>query len=234
MISKIIGVTALAVTLAACGTGNTERTTGGAAAGAATGAGVGALGGPPGALAGAAIGAGAGAATGASTSSDQVNLGAPPWSNPQARVPGMNSGGSSSSGSVATAGPADREAAAWAGGVTDPQQVRTAQRELRQRGYNVGPIDGIYGPRTRDAVANFQRSNNIRETSRLTSETMQLLTSRAGPSPTAQGGNYRGPASGDTGAPGSDAVTGAGAGVTGSGGPLQPNAQAPSPPTPSR
>jgi len=76
--------------LAGCGTGEKERTTGGAAAGAATGAGIGALGGPVGALAGGAIGAGAGAATGASTSSNQLNLGAPPWSNPNARVPTPN------------------------------------------------------------------------------------------------------------------------------------------------
>ena len=64
-----------------------DRTTGGAAAGAATGAGIGALGGPVGALAGAAIGAGAGAVTGATTSPSDVNLGRPPWSNPEVRTP---------------------------------------------------------------------------------------------------------------------------------------------------
>ncbi len=75
--------------LAACGQGPQERTTGGAAAGAATGAGVGALGGPVGALAGAAIGGGAGAVTGATTTPQQVNLGAPPWQNPNARIAGQ-------------------------------------------------------------------------------------------------------------------------------------------------
>jgi hypothetical protein len=73
--------------LAACGTTQKERATGGAAAGAATGAGVGALAGPPGMVAGALIGGGAGAATGASTSPSQVNLGKPPWTNPDTRVP---------------------------------------------------------------------------------------------------------------------------------------------------
>ncbi len=82
-----IGLLAL---LAGCGTNQHERTTGGAAAGAATGAGVGALGGPVGALVGAGVGAGAGAVTGATTSPNQVNLGKPPWSNPQARVPTPN------------------------------------------------------------------------------------------------------------------------------------------------
>lgn len=77
----------LALSLAACGTGERERTTGGAAAGAVAGAGIGALGGPVGALAGAAIGGGVGAVTGATTSPRDVNLGRPPWSNPETRTP---------------------------------------------------------------------------------------------------------------------------------------------------
>ena len=97
-------VTSVAL-LAACGTGQKERTTGGAAAGAATGAGIGALAGPPGVVVGALIGGAGGAATGAATSPSQVNLGKPPWTNPQARVPGHSAtpSGSSRSGMTATA-----------------------------------------------------------------------------------------------------------------------------------
>jgi hypothetical protein len=84
---KLLGAAALVLAAGACGTGERERTTGGAAAGAATGAGIGALGGPVGALTGAAIGAGAGAVTGAVTSPSDVNLGQPPWSNPEVRTP---------------------------------------------------------------------------------------------------------------------------------------------------
>jgi len=76
--------------LAACGQNPQERTTGGAAAGAATGAAVGALAGPPGVVVGGLVGAGAGAATGAATSPNQLNLGKPPWTNPQTRVPTPN------------------------------------------------------------------------------------------------------------------------------------------------
>jgi phage tail tape-measure protein len=86
MRSKLILVGAVAL-LASCGTNPEERTSGGAAAGAATGAGIGALAGPPGAVVGALVGAGAGAATGAATSPKEVNLGKPPWTNPEARVP---------------------------------------------------------------------------------------------------------------------------------------------------
>ena len=82
----ILAIGALGL-LAACGTTPKERTTGGAAAGAATGDGIGALAGPPGIVAGALIGGGAGAATGAATSPSQVNLGKPPWTNPETRVP---------------------------------------------------------------------------------------------------------------------------------------------------
>ena len=71
-----------------CGTSQKERTTGGAAAGAATGAGVGILGGPPGMVVGALVGGAAGAATGAATKPNQLNLGKPPWNNPQTRVAG--------------------------------------------------------------------------------------------------------------------------------------------------
>ncbi|HET9018474.1 MAG TPA: hypothetical protein VFN46_02750 [Acetobacteraceae bacterium] len=75
--------------LAACGTDPNARTTGGAAAGAATGAGIGAIAGPPGMALGAAVGAGAGAVTGAVTKPSQLNLGTPPWDNPDTRVPGV-------------------------------------------------------------------------------------------------------------------------------------------------
>jgi len=86
---RIVAIGALGL-LAACGETPKERTTGGAAAGAATGAGIGALAGPPGMVAGALIGGGAGAVTGATTSPKDVNLGKPPWTNPETRVPTAN------------------------------------------------------------------------------------------------------------------------------------------------
>jgi hypothetical protein len=76
--------------LAACGTQQPERTSGGALTGAGTGAAVGALGGPVGAAAGAAIGAGAGAVTGAVTKPSQLNLGKPVYSNPDVNVGGVH------------------------------------------------------------------------------------------------------------------------------------------------
>ncbi|HWA79373.1 MAG TPA: hypothetical protein VG848_03590 [Acetobacteraceae bacterium] len=86
---RLIAMGVLAL-LAGCGEQQPGRTTGGAAAGAATGAGIGALAGPPGILAGAVIGGGAGALTGSATKPSQVNLGTPPWNNPNTRVPTPN------------------------------------------------------------------------------------------------------------------------------------------------
>ncbi len=73
-------VLVVAISLSACGTSEPDRTQGGAAGGAATGAAVGLVGGPVGVVLGAVIGGGAGAITGASTSPQDLNLGAPPWS----------------------------------------------------------------------------------------------------------------------------------------------------------
>jgi len=159
---KLVSVFGVALALAACGTEPGERTTGGAAAGAATGAGVGALGGPVGALAGAAIGAGAGAVTGAVTEPSDVNLGKPPWTNPQARVP-MVDGRGDAGRRAAQARPAGMQ---W---------VRDAQRELSQRGFDAGPADGVWGPRTAEATRAFQQANNMETTGRLDQQTLAAL-----------------------------------------------------------
>ena len=39
--------------------------------------------------------------------------------------------------------------------------VRLAQSHLRDRGFDVGAVDGIYGKKTRDAVKEFQRSVGV-------------------------------------------------------------------------
>jgi peptidoglycan hydrolase-like protein with peptidoglycan-binding domain len=163
MKSKLLSAAALGLLLTACGTDPQERTTGGAAAGAATGAGIGALGGPAGALAGAAIGAGAGAVTGAVTEPRDVNLGEPPWSNPEARVPGVTG---------------NRQASARAAS-SDPR-TRQLQQALNDRGYRAGPVDGIMGPQTRSAVREWQRSNNMEATGTPSSQMLSDLNIGSG------------------------------------------------------
>ncbi|HEY7437455.1 MAG TPA: peptidoglycan-binding domain-containing protein [Methylomirabilota bacterium] len=53
--------------------------------------------------------------------------------------------------------------------------VREAQRTLRDLGYQPGPVDGIVGPRTKEALARYQRSERIQVTGRLDPETMARL-----------------------------------------------------------
>lgn len=40
--------------------------------------------------------------------------------------------------------------------------VRQLQQTLRQRGFDPGPVDGVYGSQTQEAVRQFQRSHNLR------------------------------------------------------------------------
>lgn len=40
--------------------------------------------------------------------------------------------------------------------------VRELQTKLQSLGYNVGPIDGIFGPLTERAVRQFQKDNRLK------------------------------------------------------------------------
>ncbi len=41
------------------------------------------------------------------------------------------------------------------------QQVKTVQTKLKNWGYYTGAVDGIYGPKTKTAVKNFQKKNGL-------------------------------------------------------------------------
>lgn len=56
----------------------------------------------------------------------------------------------------------------------DAGTVRRLQLALKRRGYNPGPIDGLYGPRTRAAMIKFQRNNRLAH-GQLTVETVRRL-----------------------------------------------------------
>jgi hypothetical protein len=53
--------------------------------------------------------------------------------------------------------------------------VEAIQERLAQLGYYNGPVDGIFGPTTRDAVANFQIANQLTVTGSLSPDTLQSL-----------------------------------------------------------
>jgi hypothetical protein len=53
--------------------------------------------------------------------------------------------------------------------------IASAQQQLANDGYYNGPIDGIAGPGTRNAIANFQNDNNLAPTGRLNEPTRVAL-----------------------------------------------------------
>lgn len=124
----------LCLALAACGTTQPDRLTGGAGAGALAGAAVGVVT-DVSVVHGALLGAAAGVVVAAVTDSDQVNLGAPPWSRDHAA----------------------RDAAS----ASSPGTVKDIQYGLRERGLYEGAVDGIAGPRTAAAIRRYQQDHGL-------------------------------------------------------------------------
>jgi len=53
--------------------------------------------------------------------------------------------------------------------------IKSLQEALKNQGFNPGPIDGVMGPQTRQALQSFQRSKNITASGELNAETAQQL-----------------------------------------------------------
>jgi hypothetical protein len=49
------------------------------------------------------------------------------------------------------------------------------QAALRTKGYYMGPLDGVYGPQTSDAVRRFQVDNGIAMTGKINGDTLKAL-----------------------------------------------------------
>lgn len=88
----------------------------------------------------------------------------------------------------------------------DQEQIRQVQRQLREAGFDPGPIDGIIGEQTKSAVREFQRAHGLPATGQLDQATRQELMVQ-GPqgspgqmqsprSPSSGGGMPGGPTSG--------------------------------------
>jgi hypothetical protein len=80
---------------------------------------------------------------------------------PQASTPSMPGSGASSIPSAGTG--------------TTMDQIRSAQQALQGSGLNPGAIDGIMGPRTQQAVRDYQKRQNLPQTGQLDAATMQKL-----------------------------------------------------------
>ncbi len=54
------------------------------------------------------------------------------------------------------------------------EQVESVQSTLAQEGYNI-TVDGVWGPRTADAVRQFQQANNLDVTGQIDAQTLSAL-----------------------------------------------------------
>jgi osmotically inducible lipoprotein OsmB len=180
----LLPAAATALLLAGCGTSTVDRTGSGAGIGAGTGAVIGALAGGVGAPVGAAIGAGVGGATGAVTKPSTVDLGTPLWERT-----GENQSGSaarqntmaSTTTSAPSAPPSRRgQETSSAAASSVPSQVgegtiKAVQTELQTAGLYKGRVDGIMGPKTRDAIKQYQTQAGLQQSGRLDQPTLAKL-----------------------------------------------------------
>lgn len=60
-------------------------------------------------------------------------------------------------------------------------EVIEVQKYLRVKGFNPGSIDGVFGPRTEEAVKSFQEASNLTPTGIIDLETYNRLMSDASP-----------------------------------------------------
>lgn len=55
------------------------------------------------------------------------------------------------------------------------ETVREVQQALKEKGHDPGPIDGVMGPNTRQALRAFQKEENLKGTGTLDQDTAQKL-----------------------------------------------------------
>jgi hypothetical protein len=70
---------------------------------------------------------------------------------------------------------ADREPYRYINPPMHDPTVSAVQARLIRLGYYRGPVDGIFGPSTRDAVANYQIAKNLNVTGSLAPDTLRSL-----------------------------------------------------------
>ena len=71
--------------------------------------------------------------------------------------------------------PYDNNGATYDIAPADSATIQAVQRQLLSLGYYNGSIDGVFGPSTRDAVANYQIANHLNVTGSLSPDTIQAL-----------------------------------------------------------
>jgi peptidoglycan hydrolase-like protein with peptidoglycan-binding domain len=90
-------------------------------------------------------------------------------------TPGMSSGSGSSG--MGTGSRMDHERGQQSMG---QEQIKQAQKQLKEAGFDPGPIDGQIGAQTRQALREFQESHGLPQTGQLDEATKTQLMARSG------------------------------------------------------
>jgi hypothetical protein len=88
--------------------------------------------------------------------------------------------------------PANESANQYAAETAGQGEIREIQQALEQKGFRVGRVDGRLGPRTRRALARFQRRQGLQQTGTPDQPTLAALGISGGASTTGQGAPRRG------------------------------------------
>jgi peptidoglycan hydrolase-like protein with peptidoglycan-binding domain len=99
----------------------------------------------------------------------------PPASSSQQPGTSSRSGMSRSEGTGMQAGKEGRSAGKWS-----KDKVKAVQEALKTKGFDPGEPDGVLGPKTSQALRDFQKSQNIQVTGRIDDKTASALGVEAG------------------------------------------------------
>jgi peptidoglycan hydrolase-like protein with peptidoglycan-binding domain len=58
--------------------------------------------------------------------------------------------------------------------------IKEAQQALKDKGYDPGPVDGVMGAKTKDAIKSFQNASNLQATGTLDAQTAEKLGVQSG------------------------------------------------------
>jgi peptidoglycan hydrolase-like protein with peptidoglycan-binding domain len=61
------------------------------------------------------------------------------------------------------------------GSMTSPDTVKQVQQQLSDKGLSPGPVDGVMGPKTRDALKQFQQQQGMTASGSLDQQTLTAL-----------------------------------------------------------
>jgi His-Xaa-Ser repeat protein HxsA len=107
---------------------------------------------------------------------------------------GTSNSGSAAGASTSSMGSSNAARAGSQGGMAseehDPELVRSVQQALKQKGYDVGTIDGQFGPSTESALRQFQQAQGLSQSGSLDAQTLSALGVEQGQA--SQGGTSSG------------------------------------------